>query len=137
MHDSKGKRFINNHRQWLCNTGKIECKVTTQFGRNRVRRGWSVMWVSRSITSFACCVRDSCSQLFRLKQYDSFGGGGNSLTRGSSLCWCKQMRLGCLRVRLFYSSAIYRLRAMVIWKFMLLFLVLFISYLYIPTSSWS
>ena len=49
MHDNNGKRFINSPHHQLCNTGRTECKVTTQFGRTRARRGWSAMWIPRSM----------------------------------------------------------------------------------------
>jgi hypothetical protein len=39
MHGNNGKRFINSPHYRLYNTGIIECKATTQFGRNRARRG--------------------------------------------------------------------------------------------------
>jgi len=68
MHDINGKRFINSPHQRLCNTGSLKCK--TQFGRNRVRRGWkcnvdAVFHDCNHITSFACYVRDSSGQFIR------------------------------------------------------------------------
>jgi len=50
MHGNNNKRFINRPHPRLCNTGRIECKVTTQFGRNHVRRGSSAMWMPHFMT---------------------------------------------------------------------------------------
>jgi len=76
MHGSNDKRFINIPHHRLCNMGRIKCKVTSQFGRNRERYGWSAMWMPRSmIVTISHLLRvvleTPVDNLFELKQNGS------------------------------------------------------------------
>jgi len=49
-------------------------------------------------------VLDLGSNKMTIGKYDTVEGRDNNLTRGYSLCWCEQMRSGCLWVWLNYYS---------------------------------